>query len=286
MLAQVKKLPGKRCYLCDHRFVQTLLCCPSCNAWQVTPGNVEYAKIKNEIELEDDGTILLSNAPEGDYVAYKTGPWDDCFSDNGGIVLGGVYLLGGPPGAGKSTIALQLSDRLTECEPLADTSNEILYVAAEQGLKDLRPFANRLQLKHLDRFRMIPIGSDANLPSVIEKRRPKAVIIDSLQGFTTDALMQSEICKSMKPLADRFRCPTIIISQVNKGEDFAGFMSLQHDVDATIKIGVFDDYGSIREIAPVKNRYGPTQDRERYFHMTDKGLVSGAPPWENEGEEK
>lgn len=273
----------RRCRVCNHKMGAKMRC-SSCGAWHMT--DVDEESKEKGFALEDDGTVLLSNAPDRDVIRYITGPWDSCFG--GGVALSSVTLLAGEPGAGKSTMALQLGNAFCERPPLAPkVSNEILYIAAEQGLSDLRPFANRVGVKHLDRFRMIPIGSDANLQEVIETRRPKVVILDSLQGFTNDLNDQAEICKGFKPLCDKYHFPAIIISQVNKGNDIAGLKALEHAVDTTLLFTVLDDYGDIRELRPEKNRYGATTtDTWQYFIMGEHGLESTDAPWVEEEEDE
>lgn len=264
---KIKKKKGYRaCKFCNHGFSTERYKCPSCGTWDsgVPTG-----------DMSNDQTVLLGDAAVAPLVQLQTGPWDPCFGIQRigktvveGIVNTGVTLLGGAPGAGKSTLSLQLAISI-----IAATKREILYVEAEESTEELKARAVRLGIpkETLNMIRVVPMGSGAELSEVLMNRKPSAIIVDSLQGLCdTDLEAQVEFCKALKDYTIPLKAPAIVVSHVTKGEEFAGLMSLQHAVDTTISFIVYDD--GVREIKSVKNRFGPS-NVERLFNMTEYGLV-------------
>lgn len=271
------------CHLCGAKVAEAFTRCPSCFAWAVFPITQAYsaanANATTSPTLEADGTLLLSDATSTEYKRIKTGDWDEPLG--GGLVVSSVVLIGGPPGAGKSTASLKLASLIIEA-----TGREVLIVAAEEGTNDIKPRAIRLGLEPwINRMRIIPLGSEADLESVIHDRKPAGVIVDSLQGFTQDLDMQCQIAKSMKPLAVTYECPIVLLSQVTKDEDFAGLNRLQHDVDTLLLFTVHEDMGQVRELSAKKNRFGKTLGSEKFFFMSERGLEPIANPYQMDDDE-
>lgn len=240
--------------------------CPSCGSWN-TGGALD--------DPSQDQTVLLGDATVAALKQLQTGPWDPCFGQQlvgkktvMGIVNTGVTLLGGAPGAGKSTLSLQLATSIIRA-----TKREIIYLEAEESTEELKARAVRLQVsvEMMNQIRVIPMGSSADMASTLLNRKPSAIIIDSLQGLCgTDLEAQVEFCKALKDYTMRLKAPAIVISHVTKEEGFAGLMSLQHAVDTTALFTVYDD--GVRELKTVKNRFGPS-NVEMLFNMTALGLV-------------
>jgi len=252
------------CKTCDHRYAKDKHRCPSCGAWNVGGGGADGAQ---------DDTMLLSDAKVAPLMQLQTGAWDPCFGQQGpalaptmGLVTTGVLLLGGEPGAGKSTLALQLAQAVTMA-----TQREIIYVEEEESISELKARAVRLEIQNMQMIRVVPMGSTSDLRTIFEQRKPSAIIVDSLQGLCdTDLDAQVEFCKALKELTVSLNAPGIVISQVTKDKGFAGLMSLQHAVDTTVLFTVHED--EVREIRTVKNRFGPS-GVGRFFDMTPTGLV-------------
>lgn len=262
---------------CTVKFPHYDLLCPKCAQWQPVNLSLEHEQTETIKGIEADGTVLLSNAEEADYHRLKTGPWDLCFG--GGIVDTAVVLIGGEPGAGKSTLASQIADRV-----IATTKREILYVASEEGVSDIKPRMRRIGVTNMQGIRVVPLGVTVDLIEVIRVRKPAAVIVDSLQGWTMDLNEQVEICKALKPISVEFHCPIIVISQVTKEEGIAGMMALQHAVDSTHQFLLHD---GIRELSTIKNRFGRADTSVSvFFDMTgEKGLVECEDPFTVDEEE-
>lgn len=276
----VAKKVLEKCVYCTRSFPRVDVVCPTCN--QFRPNQSQdyedgYTRDKNFKNLEEDGTILLSLVEEEDHKMIQTGPWDKCFG--GGIPVSGVTLIGGQPGAGKSTLSVQIADAI-----ITATGREILYVGAEEALKNIKPRVKRLVgSANIQKMRMVPLGVPVDIISVIEKRKPAAMFLDSLQGWTLDLNEQLEVLKAFSAPASDNECPIIVISQVTKDEGIAGLMAAQHAVDTTMQFLLHDD---IRELVPIKNRFGPTVNANLFFDMTEKGLVVRGDPFADEIDEE
>jgi DNA repair protein RadA/Sms len=230
------------CNSCKHRIAADRLRCPSCGRWQIANASID----------DHDGTKLLSDASIKETSRIVTGPWDPCFG--GGIVLGATVLIGGAPGAGKSTLALQLAD------VIATQSGEVLYVATEESSGQIRDRALRLKVQSLSKIRMACTkdGFQASLKETLLTRKPKAIIVDSLTGLVgTDLEAAAETCDRLKDYATELNCPALVIDHVTKQGDFAGLMKLQHVVDTTISFFPHEPGCETRGMTTVKNRFGP-----------------------------
>jgi len=247
----------RRCIRCNHKFSSTKSLCPSCHQWH-TP----------EAEKIGDDTILLSDVSPAPIHRLKTGPWDLCFGPEKppyGVVSTSVSLLGGMPGAGKSTLALQLCDIIASY-----TQREIIYIGAEESPEQMADRARRLELESLHMIRVFPMGSNADVVDTLMRYKPCAVILDSLPGLVSDAEMGVTLCTRLKQFAIDLKAPFLVIDHVTKQDDFAGLMKLQHAVDTLITI--YPDDEGIRTMTTIKNRFGPANVSVE-LAMTTKGLV-------------
>ena len=264
------------CMHCGHKFPKDRAFCTSCKQW-----NIEAAIPDN------DGCTPLSAMDDGenDSIDFiKTGPWDPCFGrlirDDGkyeyGIPNGSVTLLGGKNGAGKSTMVMQI------CERVIDTQKrDVVIVSVEEAKKQVRRLGKRLKLKHMDQIQI----SKAEVPvdAILYKRKPALLVVDSLPALCPDLADAVEFCKRLKGHVEELNIPAIVINHINKEEEFAGLESLQHYVDATLIFTIFDD-PEVRELRSLKNRNGELA--RRYFDMTDTGLVETELPDESEDEDE
>jgi DNA repair protein RadA/Sms len=246
------------CSRCNSELPPGMYQCPSCKAWQVE-GSATPVRPKS---------VLLSDVEDLDVKRLVSGPWDACLG--GGLVRSSVTLIGGAPGAGKSTLALQIADGLSQ-----HGRREVLYIAAEESPSEVRSRAKRLGVKRLNRIACLealgdPEALDDLLP-VLESNTPVAVILDSLPGLLgTDLEAGVVLCKQFKAYASELDVPFIVIDHVTKAEDFAGLMALQHAVDTTVTL--YPDKLGKRKMHTLKNRFGPAHI-DVYFTMTEGGLI-------------
>lgn len=252
-----------QCSTCGLPVPTGKLKCPHCKSWQSTSRAVETQK--GLANAADDGTIILSKVTSAEENRLDVGHWNPMWG--GGVVRTSTTIIAGTPGAGKSTMVLQICSIIA----LAFAPREVLVVAAEECLAEVRMRADRIGIDGQDFFRMVPAmkGVD-NLSEIMMKYKPTAIVLDSLQGLATDdPAMQKQLCKVAKEFAIELECPIFIISHVNKGGDIAGAEALQHEVDTTLLLTGEGQDPRLFEVK--KNRFGRCCNM--MFDMTEHGLV-------------
>ncbi len=229
---------------------------------------------------------LLSEVESSKGVKHiPTGPWDECFgvhyeTKRAGIVCGSVNLVGGMPGAGKSTLSLQLTDALA-----GSLGKQVIYIAAEEDLIEVKERAVRLGLKHLNLIQGISAlgGMQTELGGLLLAVRPAGIVLDSIPGLGLETQeMAVEYCSALKGYAVELQCPIIVINHATKQDDQAGLLSMQHAVDCTMVMYVNPDES--RTLTPLKNRNGPCDVQVRLL-MTERGLVAAPSDEEDEEDE-
>jgi DNA repair protein RadA/Sms len=186
----------------------------------------------------------------------------------GGIVAGSLILLGGDPGIGKSTLALQLSLKLPD---------DVLYVSGEESVHQIKYRANRLGSKH-----GLEVLAETDLEAVlatVEASHPKLVIIDSVQTMYSEsstgvaggvAQVTGAVQRIMR-VAKTNHISFIIIGHVTKEGFIAGPKTLEHMVDTVLYLEG-ERFASFRILRCVKNRFGTTNE-VGVFEMAGEGLV-------------
>jgi DNA repair protein RadA/Sms len=261
--SNVVKIPLRPCSRCGHKFPEAKSMCPRCKAINLPKQTV-------------DDTIMLSDVEDAAFRRIPTGInlLDDALG--GGWVTTSVVLIGGNPGAGKSTLSIQIADNLggfSRRGKLGPTSDrEVLYIATEEIGAQLKDRAKRLQLKNLDRIRVVPMGSRADLGDVIMKYKPCAVFVDSIANLQPDPELAVETTKNFKGYAEALDAPVLLVDHVTKADDFSGFMDKQHEPDTLLTLYAPDASSEVRELTPLKNRFGPA-NVQYYMMMTEHGLV-------------
>ena len=188
-----------------------------------------------------------------------------------GIVNGSLVLVGGDPGIGKSTLLLQL------CRNLSNEGHKLLYVSGEESASQIKMRALRLG-EFKDSLKILCDTDLDGIASVIEKERPKIVIIDSIQtmingNITSSAGSVSQVREStgvLMRIAKQLDITVFIVGHVTKEGAVAGPKVLEHMVD-TVLYFEGDIRGSYRLLRAVKNRFGST-DEIGVFEMYADGL--------------
>lgn len=256
-------MASKICRVCAKSLNEGKMQCPHCRSWNMA-SMVTYG----------DSTVLLSEVKADEFRRIITGPWDTCLGgiQEGvtGIVTTAAILLGGEPGAGKSTIAAQIADSIAGLY-----QKEVFYISAEETPGQVNNRFVRLGLKNLHLIRVLPVmgmgSDDFAFQEVLRKHKPKALFLDSVSAIMKEDLnVGIGICESMKLASIELDAPSFITCHVNKDGDLAGLKKMEHTVDSChVMMGI---NRAPRTMRSTKNRFGMSYDL--VFEMTEKeGLV-------------
>lgn len=189
----------------------------------------------------------------------------------GGIVRGGLMLIGGDPGIGKSTLLLQI------CEHVC-AEQTVLYVSGEESEGQIKLRADRLGVTSEKLLVLCENDLDTIL-AAIQEQKPDVVIIDSIQTMNlaevasaSGSVTQVRECTSaIMRLAKRLDISAFIVGHVNKDGAIAGPKVMEHIVDCVLYFEG-DRHSSYRLLRCVKNRFGSTNEIG-VFEMGESGLV-------------
>ena len=195
----------------------------------------------------------------------------------GGLVTGGVALIGGDPGIGKSTLLLQA------LAVMSARGDSVLYVSGEESGSQIALRAKRLGVQAPDLEVLAEIQLE-KLLATIESTRPTVVVVDSIQTIYSEALSSApgsvaqvkECAAQLTRLAKATGVCMIMVGHVTKEGNLAGPRVLEHIVD-TVLYFEGDTHSSFRLVRAFKNRFGAVNELG-VFAMTDKGLKGVANP--------
>ncbi len=247
--------------------------CMTCKAWntisEVRLGKepskkMGYTGLKSSIQLLSDVSIeqterLSTGISEFDRVL------------GGGIVKGSMVLIGGTPGAGKSTILLQVIANI------AITGATVLYVSGEESLQQIAERAIRLSLP-LDKIKMLTETSVQTICEILDSLKPDILVIDSIQVMHTDSSDSTpgsvsqvrESASYLTQYAKRNNVSMFMVGHVTKDQSLAGPMTLSHIVDTQLILASTDD-ARFRVLRADKNRFGSVGELG-FFSMEATGL--------------
>ena len=277
-------MKGRTFYLCGqcgYKTTKWLGKCPSCGCWGTLTESVEEdtspVRRRAAKPSGDNPYKKLADVSGGNNQRIVTHNNEFNRVMGGGIVKDSVCIITSPPGGGKSTLALGISN------DIANQGMKVLYASGEESESQIKDRANRIFDKISDN---IWIVCDTCLNNVLEAAKtidPDLVVIDSIQTFYLEEYLPSrpgnptqtmECAGALVGLAknrNRQRA-VIIIGQMNKNDELAGLRSPEHLVD-TVLIMDGDADGELRSISATKNRFGSTGEMG-FFSMTEKGLIS------------
>jgi DNA repair protein RadA/Sms len=258
--------------------------CPHCNAWNtLEEARVEPASAgKNRLQALSRGlnaaqpVTTLADIEAADVARTPTGQEELDRVLGGGIVAGGVVLIGGDPGIGKSTLLLQALDALSRQMP-------VLYVTGEESGAQVAMRAHRLGLDG-SKVRVQAEIQLENIVATLEAEKPSFCVIDSIQTLFSDALSSApgsvaqvrECAAHLTRVAKSSGCTMVLVGHVTKEGALAGPRVLEHIVD-TVLYFEGDTHSSFRLIRAIKNRFGAVNEIG-VFAMTEKGLKGVSNP--------
>jgi len=251
--------------------------CPHCLAWNSLSEAVAEPRTRRFQALAASGTVQrLSEVQARETPRIATGLAEFDRVLGGGLVEGGVALIGGDPGIGKSTLLLQALANLARVRPT-------LYVSGEESADQIALRANRLGLEGAD----IPILTEIRLEAILatlREARPQVAVIDSIQTLYTESLQSApgsvsqvrECAQELTRHAKQQGTALIFVGHVTKEGALAGPRVLEHIVD-TVLYFEGDTGSSFRLVRAFKNRFGAINELG-VFAMTDKGLKGVSNP--------
>lgn len=249
--------------------------CPHCYEWNCLEEQIASSENKRYKSLNKKSTLIrIDDVVVNDILRRPTQINELDRVLGGGLVPGGVTLIGGDPGIGKSTLLIQALSSLTK-NPSND--NKVIYVTGEESIDQIAMRSRRLNLDVSDVLVMSEISLQ-NIISTIEKEKPTVVVIDSIQTLFSDDLSSApgsvsqvrECAAQLTRVAKANDASMILVGHVTKDGSIAGPRVLEHIVD-TVLYFEGETNSSFRLIRSIKNRYGAVNELG-IFAMTEKGL--------------
>ena len=251
--------------------------CPSCNEWgTLSEFKVSKKRKENSNGLAQETKNLDDILKDGEIKRISLGIIEVDRVLGGGLLPGSLILLGGNPGIGKSTLAIQV---------LPAFNNPVLYVSAEESEDQVAIRANRLKVNS----KQLHLSSENRIEGILDQVslvQPELLIIDSIQTIFSDELdslpgsiSQIRECgQQLLQLSKQKGIAVIIIGHVTKEGVIAGPKMLEHMVDTVLYLEG-DDRHDHRILRSAKNRFGATNE-VGIFHMNENGLVEVENPSE------
>jgi DNA repair protein RadA/Sms len=251
--------------------------CADCKAWNTMTEQVESQGLNRMSQthihksLAQTAPVLsLKDIDATDVPRFGTGIDEFDRVLGGGLVAGGVVLIGGDPGIGKSTLLLQALANLAE-------ARSTLYVSGEESGAQIALRARRLQVEAKDLKLQAEIQLEKILGTIADLK-PDVAVIDSIQTLYSDALTSApgsvsqvrECAAQLTRVAKQTGVTIILVGHVTKEGALAGPRVLEHIVD-TVLYFEGDTHTSFRLVRAVKNRFGAVNELG-VFAMTDRGL--------------
>ncbi|MDO4260660.1 MAG: DNA repair protein RadA [Eubacteriales bacterium] len=264
------------CQNCGYESAKWSGQCPACREWNTFAEEPSAPKAKGGAGARRSGRetkepVTLGGIRTGQEGRISTGMSELDQVLGGGIVSGSLVLVGGDPGIGKSTLLLQV------CRNLSQRMESVLYISGEESLQQIKLRAVRIG-EFSDALTLLCETNLADIESVVLKRRPQAVIIDSIQTMYQEEISSApgsvsqvrEATGVLMRLAKEQNITIFIVGHVTKEGTVAGPRVLEHMVD-TVLYFEGDRHASYRILRSVKNRFGSTNEIG-VFEMTDRGL--------------
>ncbi len=254
------------CDNCQYKTARWQGRCPECGQWnsfeerQEARSRIGSFKITKPVDLSG-----VAFQPGTQRIRTEIGEFDDVIG--GGIVPGSLVLLGGDPGIGKSTLALQLSLSL---------GAKVMYVSGEESVGQIKLRADRIR-----KDSALSVLSQTDLEQVLaaaETQKPDLVVVDSIQtmysesarGVAGGVAQVTFAVQQIMRLAKQNQISFLIIGHVTKEGYLAGPKTLEHMVDTVLYLEG-ERFANLRILRCVKNRFGTTNE-VGVFEMTGSGM--------------
>ena len=267
------------CQQCEYSQISWFGKCPQCGEWNTGVETLLRSRASGgqarTSKLQTKPVSLVSiSSKNTSRISTKISELDRVLG--GGLVPGQVVLIAGEPGIGKSTLLIQLADKI----------GNLLYVTGEESVNQIKIRADRLGIKNnkILLLEETDIDEIINTISTLQGTSLNGIVVDSIQTMATSDLsgmagsvgQVRESAFRLVKIAKQKNIPIFIVGHVTKGGTVAGPSVLMHIVD-TVLWFEGDKSLTLRLLRAVKNRFGPT-DEVGVFSMEDKGLISVTDP--------
>jgi DNA repair protein RadA/Sms len=246
--------------------------CPHCGGWNTLIESVAETAASSRFNALAGGGVVqtLAQIQPQEETRIATGLEEFDRVLGGGLVQGGVVLIGGDPGIGKSTLLLQALAKLGATQP-------VLYVSGEESAEQVALRAQRLQLDTRGLLLLTEIHLE-RIAAALQERKPRVAVIDSIQTLYSEALQSApgsvaqvrECAARLTRLAKQSGICIVFVGHVTKEGALAGPRVLEHIVD-TVLYFEGDPNSSFRLVRAFKNRFGAVNELG-VFAMTERGL--------------
>ena len=252
--------------------------CPHCMAWNTlvetiaeTVSSNRFSALAQTAEVQSLAEVEAVDVPR-----HPTGIAEFDRVLGGGLVQGGVVLIGGDPGIGKSTLLLQALCHI-------GSQRKVLYVSGEESAQQIALRAKRLSLDASQVHLLAEISLE-KISAALNAHKPEVAVIDSIQTLYSEALQSApgsvaqvrECAAQLTRIAKQTGITIILVGHVTKEGTLAGPRVLEHIVD-TVLYFEGDQNSSFRLIRAFKNRFGAVNELG-VFAMTEKGLKEVSNP--------
>lgn len=281
MVAKAKTKSAWFCQNCGVESAKWVGKCPSCGEWNTFVEEI-VVKSKNVNVVGSKGDsknkpLKISEISSSEEKRYNTQNMELNRVLGGGLVPGSLILIGGEPGIGKSTLALQIALHLK--------SYKTLYVSGEESAQQIKLRGNRINADN-DNCLIVSETSMENIFSHIKNTNPNIVVIDSIQTLATErieagpgSVSQIRECTSqLLQYAKQSAVPVLLIGHITKDGSLAGPKILEHMVDTVLQFEG-DQNHMYRILRATKNRFGSTSEMGIY-EMQHTGLREVSNPSE------
>jgi DNA repair protein RadA/Sms len=269
------------CQNCGHTTGKWLGKCPECGEWNSLVEEKSQTSRRsggrNGFKLRDVSAVPFTEIEPQDDVRIPSGVTEFDRVLGGGIVPGTLVLIGGDPGIGKSTLLLQVADKLSASGAV------VLYISGEESERQIKLRGERLAVEAKNVL-ILPETNLENIINEIERLKPGAIIVDSIQTVFSSAIESApgsvsqvrEVAHQFLMLAKNRGIPIFLIGHITKDGAIAGPKILEHIVD-TVLYFEGERHHNHRIVRAVKNRFGAANE-VGVFEMTGTGLMPVANP--------
>lgn len=250
--------------------------CDECGEWNTLTEQLVASGKSVVARSASSGKVLsaqtMDSIASSDTASRMSTGFDDVDALlGGGILAGGVSLLAGQPGIGKSTLLMQIAAHVAQ-------THSVLYISGEESASQVKLRAGRLGAKTQDALQFVASTSADDIAATIRQGAYKFVIVDSIQTLMLDEITSapgtvSQITNSSNAIiraAKDTETAVVLVGHVTKEGSIAGPKVLEHLVDVVLQFEG-DRYGGFKVVRAVKNRYGSTSETA-IFEMEQDGL--------------